>query len=87
MIWNLLDKVSPDNIPGAYGGINIQPLLIILMAFLAVLVTIIFACMITYLHKRCHKDENTKVFSITLAIITLIICTLQIIMCVYAIME
>lgn len=85
MLWNLLSNVvSPDNKPGISGGINIKPLLILLMAFLAILVTIVFACMIIYLYRRIHQGENTKVFTITMLIITIIICALQILMCTYA---
>lgn len=55
MIFSLL-TVSPDNIPDGYGGLDTTQVLIFFLTVIAILITIIAACIIGYLYNR--RDEE-----------------------------
>lgn len=56
MIFSLL-TVSPDNIPGGYGGLDTTQVLIFFLTAIAILITIIAACIIGYLYNRRDKER------------------------------
>lgn len=57
MIFNLLtDLTDPDNIPGGYGGIDIRPILTLVITIIAVSVTLVAAYIIYYLVKNCDNE-------------------------------
>ncbi len=84
MLCNLL-LTDPDNIPVGYGGLDTKPLSILLITILAILVTVIFACVIIQLNKKCNENKSTKFFTIGMIIVTIIICVIYILLCVYAV--
>ena len=85
MIFNLLLS-DPDNIADGYGGIDIQPILTLLITIIAITVTVITACIICYLYNNCNNEEikNKKWIKPTLIISAILIIILLVILCCFA---
>lgn len=59
MLWNLL-LVDPDNVPGGYGGLDMQAVYSAYMALIAIIVTIIAAFIIGFLYRKAYPNGKSK---------------------------
>ena len=84
MISSLL-TVSPDNIPGGYIGMPQAGHYIIVIAILAIAITIISTIIIVNLHKKHSNLERQKTFK-TIIIIAAICISLLFLLLTYAAM-
>ncbi len=84
MIFNLLtDLTDPDNIPGGYGGIDIRPILTLVITIIAVTVILVSACIIYRLYKNSKNEDitNKKWIPYAIIIITVALTILLIVLC------
>ena len=91
MFLNLL-LTDPDNVHGNYIGIGKAselPYYILAITAIAIIVTIVAACIINYLYKNSKAAENKETGAITTIIISvsLAICLVLILLCVFACMK
>ncbi len=56
MIFSLLNRVSPDNIPGAYVRADATPIVVITLTVFAIILTIISASLIYYFWKHTNSE-------------------------------
>ena len=86
MIFNLLDRVTPDNIPDGSNGLNTAGLFTLTITLLAIFITIIAAYIIIKLYKQIAILKNSKPEKIIalIWIATIVICILFVILCVAA---
>lgn len=57
MIFNLLDRVSPDNIPGGYVRADATPIVVITLTIFAIVLTIVSASLIYYFWKHTNSEK------------------------------
>lgn len=86
MIFSLLDRVSPDNIPGGYGSLDLAPIMALLLAICAIVITIIAASLIYYFWKHTNSETlpYKKGIGIGIFIVSIILITLFIIFAYFA---
>lgn len=81
MIFNLLDRISPDNITDGYGSLDLAPIMALLLSICAIVITIISASLIYYFWKRTNSETlpYKKGVGIGIIIVSVILITLFII--------